>query len=255
MPFTDTLMAVSRSFVLRTSYRAGSLETIRLYHRRTHLMRGIARPVQTKASGRDSESSISSQEEAVKVTPFAQAQVHRSIGASVTSEDELATSAGQDGLMTVDSVNEALNEVRPFLLADGGDVEVIAVENGRILLQLQGACGSCPASSSTMKMGIERCLQARFGDQIKEVIEVGGGSAVTVTSVESVNAHLNGLRGALDAYGGHVEVVEVNPPHACLRYTGPKPLAYGLVAALREAFKDLQQIEVFDSETNDLIEF
>eukprot|EP00890_Picochlorum_soloecismus_P002964 jgi/Picsp_1/3669/NSC_06506-R1_at4g01940 t7b11_20 len=250
-------MSLSGSYVSVTSYRTNDIAIVYkltdyLCRRRTQQMRGIARPLRTNASASDSESP---KDEAVKVTPFAQAQVHRSIGASVTSDDELNTSKGQECSMTVDSVNEALNEVRPFLMADGGDVEVVSVENGRILLQLQGACGSCPASSSTMKMGIERCLQARFGDQIKEVIEVGGGSAVTVTSVESVSAHLNSLRGALDAYGGHVEVVEVNPPHACLRYTGPKPLAYGLVAAIREAFKDLQQIEVYDSKTNDLIEF
>jgi len=244
------------SSVLGTAFRAGNAETLHLCRRRTYQMNkcGTAPSVLTKAfKASDDETSSSPQDEAVKVTPFAQAQVHRSIGASVVSEDELTTSKGLDSPMTVDSVDEALNEVRPFLMADGGDVEVVSVEDGRILLQLQGACGSCPASSSTMKMGIERCLQARFGDQVKEVVEVGGGSAVT--SVESVNAHLNGLRGALDAYGGHVKVLEVNPPHACLQYTGPKPLAYGLVAAIRETFKDLQEIDVFDSETNELIEF
>lgn len=74
--------------------------------------------------------------------------------------------------MTVDSVDKALDEIRPYLIADGGNVEVAGVESGNVLLRLQGACGTCPSSTATLKMGIERQLRATFGEQLLEVIQV-----------------------------------------------------------------------------------
>lgn len=69
-------------------------------------------------------------------------------------------------------VEQALNKVRPALQADGGDVELVEVgENGVVKVRLKGACGGCPMSQLTLKMGIERILK-------KEVPEVA--------SVESV---------------------------------------------------------------------
>ena len=56
-------------------------------------------------------------------------------------------------------VDKALDEVRPYLIADGGNVEVAAVQDGVVMLRLQGACGTCPSSTATMKMGIERSLR------------------------------------------------------------------------------------------------
>ena len=50
-------------------------------------------------------------------------------------------------------------QVRPYLIADGGDVSVAAVEGGTVMLRLEGACGTCPSSTATMKMGIERALK------------------------------------------------------------------------------------------------
>ena len=74
--------------------------------------------------------------------------------------------------LSMASVDEALNEVRPYLIADGGNVEVVGVEAGVVLLRLQGACGTCPSSTATMKMGIERTLKNTFGDALKEVAQV-----------------------------------------------------------------------------------
>ena len=51
--------------------------------------------------------------------------------------------------------------MRPYLIADGGDVSVAAVEGGTVMLRLEGACGTCPSSTATMKMGIERALKVR----------------------------------------------------------------------------------------------
>ncbi|MEQ6377137.1 NifU family protein [Bacillaceae bacterium S4-13-58] len=55
-------------------------------------------------------------------------------------------------------VQDVINKLRPFLLRDGGDVELVDVEDGIVRLRLMGACGSCPSSTITLKAGIERAL-------------------------------------------------------------------------------------------------
>ncbi|PLX91564.1 MAG: hypothetical protein C0621_10905 [Desulfuromonas sp.] len=61
-----------------------------------------------------------------------------------------------------EQVEEALNLVRPALQADGGDVELVDVaEDGVVSVKLTGACGSCPMSTMTLKMGIERTLKEK----------------------------------------------------------------------------------------------
>ncbi len=55
----------------------------------------------------------------------------------------------------VEKIKKALDEVRPSLQADGGDVEFVSVENGIVKVRLTGACGGCPMSQMTLKQGIE----------------------------------------------------------------------------------------------------
>lgn len=59
-------------------------------------------------------------------------------------------------------------QVRPYLMADGGNVEFVEIDGPIVKLKLQGACGSCPSSTTTMTMGIERRLKER----IPEILEV-----------------------------------------------------------------------------------
>lgn len=69
-------------------------------------------------------------------------------------------------------VQEALNLIRPALQADGGDVELVDVtEDGVVSVRLKGACGSCPMSTMTLKMGIERTLKEKVAG-VKEVVQV-----------------------------------------------------------------------------------
>ncbi len=69
-----------------------------------------------------------------------------------------------------EKVEDALEEVRPMLAADGGDVELVGVtDDGRVTLKLTGACGSCPMSQMTLKMGVERIIKKKV-PEIKEVI-------------------------------------------------------------------------------------
>ncbi|MBW2064143.1 MAG: NifU family protein [Deltaproteobacteria bacterium] len=59
-----------------------------------------------------------------------------------------------------EKVEDALNKVRPSLQADGGDVQLIDVgEDGVVKVKLTGACGGCPMSQMTLKMGIEKVLK------------------------------------------------------------------------------------------------
>ncbi|EST12851.1 NifU family protein [Sporolactobacillus laevolacticus] len=55
-------------------------------------------------------------------------------------------------------VEEVLEKLRPYLLRDGGDVELLDVEDGIVRVRLLGACGNCPSSTLTLKAGIERAL-------------------------------------------------------------------------------------------------
>ena len=67
-----------------------------------------------------------------------------------------------------EKVQKVLEAVRPFLQADGGDVELVDVtEDGIVKVRLTGACGSCPMSTYTLKMGVENKLK-------KELPEVKG---------------------------------------------------------------------------------
>nr|WP_157338172.1 NifU family protein [Paenibacillus lutrae] len=70
-----------------------------------------------------------------------------------------------------DEVLEVLDKLRPFLQRDGGDVELVDVEDGIVKLKLMGACGSCPSSTITLKAGIERALVEEV-EGITEVVQV-----------------------------------------------------------------------------------
>jgi Fe-S cluster biogenesis protein NfuA len=71
-----------------------------------------------------------------------------------------------------DRVEAALNKIRPQLRMDGGDVELIEVgEDGVVKVRLTGACGGCPMSQMTLKMGIERILKKEV-PEVKQVVSL-----------------------------------------------------------------------------------
>ena len=73
--------------------------------------------------------------------------------------------------LTKENVEKVLDELRPFLIADGGNVEIAEIDGPTVKVRLQGACGSCPSSTMTLKMGIERKLQEMI-PEVSEVIQV-----------------------------------------------------------------------------------
>ncbi len=70
-----------------------------------------------------------------------------------------------------EKVEKALDKIRPALMADGGNVELVEVKDGVVKVKLTGACGGCPMSQMTLKMGIERQLKSEI-PEIKEVVAV-----------------------------------------------------------------------------------
>jgi Fe-S cluster biogenesis protein NfuA len=70
-----------------------------------------------------------------------------------------------------EQVQEVLNKLRPFLQRDGGDVELVDIEDGIVKVRLTGACGSCPSSTITLKAGIERALLEEVPG-VKEIEQV-----------------------------------------------------------------------------------
>ena len=75
--------------------------------------------------------------------------------------------------MSFEEVDEVLQEIRPALQGDGGDIELVEIkETGEVVVSLHGACQGCPMSIMTLKQGVERYLMSRFPD-ITEVNAVG----------------------------------------------------------------------------------
>ncbi len=70
--------------------------------------------------------------------------------------------------LTLENVETVLDELRPYLMSDGGNVELVEIEGPVVRLRLQGACGSCPSSAMTLRMGIERKLK----EEIPEIDEI-----------------------------------------------------------------------------------
>mgnify|MGYP001032155925 CR=1 FL=1 len=68
-------------------------------------------------------------------------------------------------------VQQVIDEIRPYLQADGGDIELVAVEDGTVKVRLQGACAGCPGAQMTLRMGVERKLKEVI-PEVKEVVAV-----------------------------------------------------------------------------------
>jgi Fe-S cluster biogenesis protein NfuA len=84
----------------------------------------------------------------------------------------------------LERVEKALDGIRPYLEADGGNVKVLEIsENMVVKLELLGACGSCPMSAMTLKAGVEESIK-------KAVPEIMGVEAVNLTPFDDPNAKL-----------------------------------------------------------------
>ena len=65
-------------------------------------------------------------------------------------------------------VQAALSEIKPQIQADGGDIDLVAIENGTVKVRLRGACAGCPMSALTLKQGVERIIKSKV-PEVKNV--------------------------------------------------------------------------------------
>jgi Fe-S cluster biogenesis protein NfuA len=76
-----------------------------------------------------------------------------------------------DHVEQMKQVEEVLDKIRPMLMMDGGNIELVDVKDEEVYVHLVGACGMCPSSTMTLKMGVERALKQEIPN-IKRVIQV-----------------------------------------------------------------------------------
>ncbi|MDH7912104.1 NifU family protein [Winogradskyella sp. SYSU M77433] len=70
------------------------------------------------------------------------------------------------------NVEKALDEIRPFLQSDGGDINLLSIDDGKLVkVQLTGACTSCSVNQMTLKSGVEMTIK-KYAPQIEQVINV-----------------------------------------------------------------------------------
>ena len=72
---------------------------------------------------------------------------------------------------TLNNVEKALDEIRPFLISDGGNIKLLSIEDTIVKVQLVGACNSCSVNQMTLKNGVEATIK-KYAPQIDEVINV-----------------------------------------------------------------------------------
>mmetsp|Transcript_47584 Transcript_47584/g.115872 ORF Transcript_47584/g.115872 Transcript_47584/m.115872 type:complete len:457 (-) Transcript_47584:772-2142(-) len=162
---------------------------------------------------------------------------------TISSPFEGGANVGESGEETAplpftkEAIDGVLDEVRPYLIADGGNCRVVSVdkETGDVQLQLEGACGTCPSATVTMKQGIERVLRENFGSRLGEVTQVQP-SVVEQLSVEMVEQVLAPVRPAVEGLGGSVKVLDLDTVtgEVVLAYSGPDKLTYGIELTLMD---------------------
>jgi len=105
--------------------------------------------------------------------------------------------------LTWENVDAVLDEMRHFLIQDGGNVAIQEIDGPVVRLELQGACGTCPSSTQTMKMGLERGLKEKI-PEIQEVIQAMPEGPPLDN--EQVDVVLAGVRPFLTVAGGSIEI-------------------------------------------------
>eukprot|EP00547_Thalassionema_nitzschioides_P003480 CAMPEP_0194203448 /NCGR_PEP_ID=MMETSP0156-20130528/3220_1 /TAXON_ID=33649 /ORGANISM="Thalassionema nitzschioides, Strain L26-B" /LENGTH=218 /DNA_ID=CAMNT_0038929199 /DNA_START=36 /DNA_END=692 /DNA_ORIENTATION=- len=109
--------------------------------------------------------------------------------------------------LTWDNVELVLEEMRPYLISDGGNVAISEIDGPVVRLELQGACGTCPSSTQTMKMGLERKLREKI-PEIQEVVQsMPEGPELCE---EEINVVLDGVRPFLQVAGGSIDVESIS---------------------------------------------
>ncbi|MBL4568408.1 MAG: NifU family protein [Flavobacteriaceae bacterium] len=73
---------------------------------------------------------------------------------------------------TIGNVEKALEEIRPFLISDGGNIKLLSIENDIVTVQLEGNCVGCSVNQMTLKNGVEAIIK-KYAPQIEKVVNIG----------------------------------------------------------------------------------
>lgn len=191
--------------------------------------------VRVTTTGSDENGAAVASAAPVVVSPFAKEAMEESNDVSVATASATLE-------LTEENVDKALDEVRPYLVADGGNVELVSIEDGIVVVRLNGACGTCASSSATMKGGIEKLLRQKFGDAVEEVVNVSG--ELEEMSVETIEGHLEKLRKSITSYGGEVSVESLERGVCVLRFKGPQALAFSIAQAIKTKFPLVRECKI-----------
>ena len=162
---------------------------------------------------------------AARVAPGARAPASR-VARAVRPRRSVVVRAQESSIsekleLTAENVELVLDEVRPYLIADGGDVELVEIDGLVVRLKLNGACGSCPSSTTTMRMGIEKRLLEKI-PEIMEVEQVTSEEAGLDLTEENVEATLDEIRPYLAGTGGgELELEAIEESIVKIRLSGP----------------------------------
>lgn len=140
--------------------------------------------------------------------------------------------------LTAENIESVLDEIRPYLIADGGNVALHEIDGNIVRLKLQGACGSCPSSVTTMKLGIERRLMEKIPEivAVEPIPDEETGLELNEENIEKV---LEEIRPYLvGAAGGLVELVSIEEPIVKVRLTGPAASVMTVRVALTQKLRE-----------------
>jgi Fe-S cluster biogenesis protein NfuA len=163
------------------------------------------------ATGSKTKLSAQAGDPSVIVSPFDESRNAEGGGSGSSSTATTTTTATSDGFgatsgpldLTWENVELVLDEMRPYLIQDGGNVKIADIDGPVVRLQLEGACGTCPSSTQTMKMGLERGLKEKI-PEIQEVVQsMPEGPPL---NEEQVDVILDGVRPFLKVAGGSIHL-------------------------------------------------
>ncbi|XP_008804911.1 nifU-like protein 3, chloroplastic [Phoenix dactylifera] len=150
--------------------------------------------------------------------------------------------------LTEENVEMVLDQVRPSLMADGGNVALQEIDGLVVVLKLQGACGSCPSSTMTLKMGIETRLMDKIPEiqAVEQILDSETGLDLNEENVEKVLAEIRPYLSGTG--GGLLELVQIDGYAVKVRLSGPAAgvmtVRVALTQKLREKIPSIAAVQL-----------
>ncbi|KAG9138444.1 hypothetical protein Leryth_012731 [Lithospermum erythrorhizon] len=152
--------------------------------------------------------------------------------------------------LTEENVEKVLDEVRPSLMADGGNVALHEIDGLVVVLKLQGACGSCPSSTMTLKMGIETRLRDKIPEilEVEQIVDTETGLELNEENVEKLLAEIRPYLAGTG--GGELELIKIDDYVVLVRLSGPAAgvmtVRVALTQKLREKIPAIAAVQLIE---------